>query len=202
MTLVFASTNRHKIDEIKAMLPEHIRLLSLREIGFNEEISETADTIEGNAQLKAECIYAFIKNNPACAHVGGVFADDSGLEVDALNNKPGVYSARYAGEPKNDDANNQKLLKELKNITSRQARFKTVICLCMPDGVHLFEGIVKGTIAYEARGSEGFGYDPLFIPQGYRSTFAELGNEVKNSISHRANAVKKLMFFLSEHTGS
>lgn len=198
MTLVFASSNRHKIDEIKAMLPEHIRLLSLREIGFNEEIPETADTIEGNAKLKAECIYAFIKNNPACAHISGVFADDSGLEVDALNNKPGVYSARYAGEPKNDDANNQKLLKELQNITSRQARFKTVICLTTKGNTICFEGLVKGTIAYEQRGGSGFGYDPLFIPQGYRSTFAELGAEIKNSISHRANAVKKLLLHLSE----
>jgi XTP/dITP diphosphohydrolase len=197
MTLVFASSNRHKIDEIKFMLPEHVQLLSLADINYIDEIPETADTIEGNAQLKAECIYSFLKNNPAFAQVSGVFADDSGLEVEALNNKPGVYSARYAGEPKNDAANNTKLLSELINITSRQARFKTVICLISKNKPYFFEGIINGTIAYLPRGHHGFGYDPLFIPQGYRSTFAELGNGIKNSVSHRANAVKKLIAHLS-----
>lgn len=198
MILVFASSNPHKIDEIKALLPKHIQLLGLKDIGFQSEIPETADTIEGNAALKAGCIYNYLKNNPAYHHVYGVIADDSGLEVEALGNKPGVYSARFAGEPKNDDANNQKLLKELQNITSRQARFKTVICLTTKGNTICFEGLVRGTIAYEPRGGSGFGYDPLFIPQGYRSTFAELGAEIKNSISHRANAVKKLLLHLSE----
>jgi XTP/dITP diphosphohydrolase len=197
MNLVFASSNLHKIEEIKSMLPKHIQLFSLNDISYHHDIPETAETIEGNAKLKAETIYQYVKNNTEYNNINGVFADDSGLEVKALKNRPGVYSARYAGEPKNDVANNQKLLKELHQVTSRQARFKTVICLILNNETHLFEGIVKGTIAYDARGNSGFGYDPLFIPQGYRSTFAELGNEVKNTISHRANAVKQLLSFLS-----
>jgi XTP/dITP diphosphohydrolase len=198
MILVFASSNQHKIDEITAMLPSYIQLLGLKEIGFTDEIAETAETIEGNAKLKAECVYQFIKNNTSLPLIDGVFADDSGLEVSALGGQPGVFSARYAGEPKNDAANNQKLLKELDQKTARQAQFKTVISLLLKNEYRCFEGIVKGTIAFEPRGNQGFGYDPLFIPQGYRSTFAELGNDIKNSISHRANAVKKLVLFSSE----
>ena len=173
------------------MLPTHIKLLGLEDIGITNEIPEPGTAIKENSFLKAKYVIDFLKNNPS------VFADDSGLEVNALNAAPGVYSARYAGTPKNDTENNKKLLKELLNITDRKARFVTVITLILNGEVHYFEGEIKGTIAFEPRGKNGFGYDPLFIPQGYRSTFAELSAETKNEISHRALAVKKLVAFLS-----
>lgn len=196
MELIFASSNKNKLAEIKAVLPQNIALLGLTDIGITEEIPEPGTSIKENSTLKAKYVVDFLKkqnrNFP-------VFADDSGLEVQALNNAPGVYSARYAGVPKDDLNNNTKLLRELNPITQRQARFVTVITYMVNDEVHIFEGEIKGTIAYEARGNSGFGYDPLFIPQGYRSTFAELGAEIKNTISHRSRAVKKLVDFLSGH---
>jgi XTP/dITP diphosphohydrolase len=195
MNLIFASSNKNKISEIKTMLPASIKLLGLSDIGITEEIPEPGTSIKENSFLKAKHVVDFLKTQDK--HFS-VFADDSGLEVDALNNAPGVYSARYAGIPKNDAANNLKLLSELQTITKRNARFVTVITLILNGEVHYFEGKIKGTIAYEARGSSGFGYDPLFIAQGYRSTFAELGMEVKNSISHRSMAVTKLAKFLEE----
>jgi XTP/dITP diphosphohydrolase len=195
MNLIFASSNKNKISEIKTMLPASIKLLGLSDIGITEEIPEPGTSIKENSFLKAKHVVDFLKTQDK--HFS-VFADDSGLEVDALNNAPGVYSARYAGIPKNDAANNLKLLSELQTITKRNARFVTVITLILNGEVHYFEGKIKGTIAYEARGSSGFGYDPLFIAQGYRSTFAELGMEVKNSISHRSIAVTKLAKFLEE----
>jgi XTP/dITP diphosphohydrolase len=195
MNLIFASSNKNKISEIKTMLPASIKLLGLSDIGITEEIPEPGTSIKENSFLKAKHVVDFLKTQDK--HFS-VFADDSGLEVDALNNAPGVYSARYAGIPKNDAANNLKLLSELQTITKRNARFVTVITLILNGEVHYFEGKIKGTIAYEARGSSGFGYDPLFIAQGYRSTFAELGMEVKNSISHRSIAVSKLAKFLEE----
>lgn len=175
------------------MLPNNIKLYSLDDIGFNREIEETGKTIEENAELKARTVFNYLNNYSATINIDGVFADDSGLEVEALNGAPGVFSARYSGEIKNDNANNQKLLSELKTVTKRHAQFKTVIALVTNNTTNLFEGVIKGTIAYEPRGKNGFGYDPLFIPQGYRSTFAELEAEEKNKISHRAIAVKKLV---------
>ena len=196
MRLVFASANQHKMEEIKELLPPHLQVLGLKDVGITEDIPETGTTIRENAFIKADFVKQVLsKQNLSCI----VFADDSGLEVEALNNAPGVYSARYAGEMKNDEANNQKLLNELKSTTKRQARFVTGIALLVNDGKHYFEGEVKGTIAYEARGEKGFGYDPLFIPQGYRSTFAELGLDLKNKISHRALAVKQLISYLTQN---
>jgi XTP/dITP diphosphohydrolase len=195
MTIVFASSNKNKISEIKTMLPASFDLLGLSDIGITEEIPEPGTSIKENSFLKAKHVVDFLKAQDK--HFS-VFADDSGLEVEALENAPGVYSARYAGLPKNDAANNLKLLYDLQKVTKRNARFVTVITLIMNEEIHYFEGEIKGTIAYEARGSSGFGYDPLFIPQGYRSTFAELGMEVKNSISHRSIAVSKLVKFLEK----
>jgi len=193
MTLLFASSNKNKIREINALVPETYSVIGLHDIGITEEIPEPGTTIKENSFLKANYVLEFLKtkNEPMA-----VFADDSGLEVEALNGAPGVYSARYAGTPKNDAANNKKLLEELKLVTNRKARFVTVITLMINDEIHYFEGEIKGTISYEARGTNGFGYDPLFIPQGYRSTFAELSPETKNTISHRAVAVNKLVDFL------
>lgn len=193
MNLIFASANKNKIKEIKAVLPSNIVISGLEDIGITQEIPEPGSTIKENSLLKAQYVVNFLKEKDNVS----VFADDSGLEVEALDGAPGVYSARYAGVPKNDEANNLKLLNELKTITNRKARFVTVITLILNNEVHCFEGEIKGTIAFEPRGKSGFGYDPLFIPQGYRSTFAELGAEVKNTISHRALAVNKLVNFLT-----
>lgn len=193
MKFVFASSNKNKIQEIKSILPTSIELCGLEETGITEEIPETGNTIKENSFLKAKFVIDFLKDPNV-----SVFADDSGLEVESLNGAPGVYSARYAGQPKNDEANNKKLLEELRNIPNRKARFVTIITLIMNNEVHYFEGEINGTIAFEPRGDSGFGYDPLFIPRGYRSTFAELGPEIKNTISHRAIAVKKLEEFLNK----
>ncbi len=196
MKIIFASANKNKIKEIKALLPSHFEVLGLEDIGITEDIPEPGTTIKENSFLKAKYVLDFLnKKNENVA----VFADDSGLEVLALNNAPGVYSARYAGIPKSDENNNKKLLEELKLVTDRKARFVTVITLILNGEVHYFEGEIKGTISYEKRGANGFGYDPLFIPQGYRSTFAELSAETKNTISHRALAVKKLVEFLKNY---
>lgn len=187
--LVFATNNVHKLDEISSILGEKIELLSLKDINCHVNIPETADTLEGNAMLKAEYIYE--NYGLDC------FADDTGLEVEALNGAPGVYSARYAGsEEHNAEANMQKLLQNMQGVQNRKAQFRTVICLIMDGKKHLFEGIVKGEIIKEKRGTSGFGYDPIFVPEGYTKSFAELGNETKNKISHRALAVEKLCRFL------
>lgn len=195
MKIVFASSNQHKISEIKTLLPSQFTLLGLNDIGITQEIPEPGTSIKENSFLKAAFVRDYLNSKSENCMV---FADDSGLEVEALNNVPGVYSARYAGIPKNDEANNLKLLSEMQTITKRHARFVTVITLIINGEVHYFEGEVKGTIAYEARGNSGFGYDPLFIPQGYRSTFSELGMDIKNSISHRSIAVSKLANFLEK----
>jgi XTP/dITP diphosphohydrolase len=197
MTLVFASSNKNKINEINAILPQSIHLLGLHDVGIHTEIPETGLTIKENSLIKANYVLNILKES---GNEMAVFADDSGIEVSALNNQPGVYSARYAGFPKNDLANNQKLLQELSTTSKRSARFITVITLIINNQVHYFEGEIKGTIAYQPRGHNGFGYDPLFIPQGYRSTFAELNTETKNTISHRGIATKRLMEFLLEGT--
>lgn len=195
MQLVFASSNHNKIREINEILPNTFTVIGLKDIGITEEIPEPGTTIKENSFLKASYVVNFLKNKGSVNTP--VFADDSGLEVEALGKAPGVYSARYAGIPKSDENNNLKLLKELQQVTLRQARFVCVITLILGDSIHYFEGEMKGTIAYEPRGEKGFGYDPLFIPQGYRSTFAELDAAAKNEISHRGKAVNQLVSFLN-----
>ena len=189
MQLVFASNNLNKIKEIQSILNGSIQLLSLEEIGCHEEIPETADTIEGNAILKAN--YVTEKYGYDC------FADDTGLEVTALNGEPGVYSARYAGEQKNADDNMNKLLEALADKKDRSAQFKTVIALNIKGEQHLFTGIAKGDIVLEKTGNHGFGYDPIFQPENYTETFAELASDIKNKISHRAKATEQLIDFLN-----
>lgn len=188
MKLVFASNNPNKIKEIQQMLPESITILSLEDIGCTEDIPETAETIEGNAILKAN--YVTEKYGYDC------FADDTGLEVDALNGEPGVYSARYAGEQKDANDNMDKLLSNLQNKTNRKAQFKTVIALNINEKQHLFTGIVKGNIIKEKIGTKGFGYDPIFVAENDTITFAELSTAEKAIISHRGIAVKQLIEYL------
>ena len=195
MKIVFATNNAHKLSEIKDILGESFEVLSLSDIGCHDDIPETAGTLEGNALLKAQYIHDHYHIN--------CFADDTGLEVEALNGAPGVFSARYAGgEGHDSEANMSKLLAELKEKSNRKARFRTVIALIeCEEGTTkpkttCFEGIVEGHITKERHGSEGFGYDPIFMPDGYDKTFAELGMEIKNHISHRARAVEKLAQFL------
>lgn len=188
MKLVFASNNKNKIKEIKNQLPDTIEILSLEDIGCMIDIPETADTIEGNALLKAN----YIKR-----HYGyDCFADDSGLEVDVLNGAPGVYSARYAGEEKNDDANIDKLLTTLTGEDNRKANFKTVITLHFQGETYNFTGIVNGYILEKRQGKQGFGYDPIFIADGMDKSFAEIDIDQKNAISHRGKAVRQLVDFL------
>lgn len=190
MKLVFASNNKNKIKEIQQLLPNAIELLSLEAIGCHEEIPETADTIEGNAILKAN--YVTQKYGYDC------FADDTGLEVEALNGAPGVYSARYAGMQRNAEDNMNLLLENLKNQDNRTAQFKTVIALNINGKQQLFTGIAKGKITLEKSGNQGFGYDPVFQPEGYQETFADLDLETKNQISHRGKATQLLISYLTE----
>ena len=189
MKLVFASNNKNKIAEIQSMLPESIKILSLEDINCFEDIPDTADTIEGNAILKGD--YVTQKYGYDC------FADDTGLEVNAINGEPGVYSARYAGEQKNADDNMNKLLDALKNEENRNAQFKTVITLNLNGKQYLFTGIAKGEITETKTGTNGFGYDPIFKPENFDKTFAELPLEVKNTIGHRGKAVQQLIDFLT-----
>jgi XTP/dITP diphosphohydrolase len=189
MKLIFASHNEHKTTEIRQLLPPDIQLLSLNDLNYHDEIEESAATLEGNAMLKATHVFTLFKL--PC------FADDSGLEVEALDNRPGVYSARYAGEPKNDDRNIAKLLDDLKGSTNRSARFRTVITLILPTTTLSFEGIIEGEITREKKGSNGFGYDPVFQPIESSITFAQMSMEQKNTISHRALALEKMISFLS-----
>lgn len=187
--LVFATNNAHKLEEVVAILGDQVELLSLNDIGCQADIPETAETLEGNALLKSSYIY---KNY----HLD-CFADDTGLEVETLNGAPGVYSARYAGGEGHDaQANMIKLLHELDGKENRKAQFRTAISLILDGKEYLFEGVIKGEIIKEKRGDSGFGYDPVFMPEGYDRTFAELGNDIKNQISHRALAVQKLCEFL------
>ena len=187
--LVFATNNAHKLEEVAAILGDQVELLSLNDIGCQTDIPETAETLEGNALLKSSYIY---KNY----HLD-CFADDTGLEVEALNGAPGVYSARYAGGEGHDaQANMLKLLHELDGKENRKAQFRTAISLILDGKEYLFEGVIKGEIIKEKHGDSGFGYDPVFMPEGYDRTFAELGNDIKNQISHRALAVQKLCEFL------
>ena len=190
--LVFATNNIHKLSEIRTILADRYQVLSLQEIDCFGDIPETADTLEGNALLKAQFVHT---------HYGyDCFADDTGLEVEALGGRPGVHTARYAYPDRHDsEANTQLLLKELEGHTDRNARFRTVIAYIHQGQEHLFEGIVNGCISTEKRGEKGFGYDPVFIPEGYNQTFAELGTDLKNTISHRARAVMALCEYLKLH---
>ncbi|ATA74311.1 MULTISPECIES: non-canonical purine NTP diphosphatase [Capnocytophaga] len=189
LKIVFATNNLNKLNEIQALMPDSIQVLSLKDINFDDDIEETESTIEGNAVLKAQ----YIKK-----HYGyDVFADDSGLEVVTLDNQPGVFSARYAGNHRSDTDNIALLLKNMQGQTNRKARFKTVIALCIGTEVHTFIGIAEGEITQIAKGTNGFGYDPIFKPEGYDQTFAELSASEKNGISHRGKAVKQLVEFLS-----
>ncbi|MGB5821527.1 MAG: non-canonical purine NTP diphosphatase [Saonia sp.] len=190
MKLVFATHNEHKFIEVQLLLPEHITLLSLHDIGCSQDIPETAETLEGNAILKAD--YVTDNYGYPC------FADDTGLLVDALEGAPGVRSARYAGEQKSSQENMDKLLAKLKNKTSRSAQFKTVIALNLNGKKTLFQGIVKGEITKSKQGEKGFGYDPIFSPRGYNKTFAELSISIKNKISHRGRAIRELTDYLKK----
>ena len=188
--LILATHNNHKAREFQDILPQY-SVKTLADLGHDEEIEETATDLEGNSLLKAKTIfkrYGYV-----------VISDDSGLEVNALNGAPGVYSSRYAGEPRNDQRNTEKLLYKLQGASNRKAQFRTVITLMSPGNSFQFEGIVSGTIAESPRGEAGFGYDPVFVPKGYQQTFAELPADLKNKISHRANAIEKLLHFLNEH---
>ena len=191
MKLVFATNNKHKLDEVRKITSRHpVEIVSLAEINCFDDIPETADTLEGNALQKAHYIQEKFGLN--------CFADDTGLEVEALNNAPGVYSARYAGPGHDSEANMKKLLHEMEGKENRKARFRTVIALVWNGKTYTFDGIVNGIITTTKRGENGFGYDPIFIPEGYEPTFAELGNDIKNQISHRAKAVEKLDEFLTQ----
>ncbi len=189
MQLIFATHNKNKLKEVKSLMPNTISLLSLDDINLINEIEETSTTIEGNALLKAQTIYKQTGIN--------CFADDTGLLVDALNGAPGVYSARYAGEQKNDEDNMRKLLLDLLDKETRNAHFKSVMALIIDGKEYLFEGIINGKIISEKIGTNGFGYDPIFVPNGYTETFAQLNSETKNAISHRGIALNKLINFIN-----
>jgi len=191
MKLVFATNNLNKLAEVQEMLPDSIQLLSLKDINCFDEIEETETTLEGNAKLKADYINKKFGYN--------CFADDTGLEVESLNGKPGVYSARFAGEPSNSENNMQKLLVDLKPTENRKAQFRTAVALNLNDENFLFEGICKGDILEKKHGEKGFGYDPIFKPKGYEKSFAEMTSEEKNTISHRGIAIQKLVKFLSKY---
>ncbi len=191
MKIVFATNNQHKIKEINEVLEGAFEIVSLQDIGCEEDLPETQPTLEGNALQKAR--YVLDQYGADC------FSEDTGLEIEALNGEPGVITARYAGEQRNPEDNMNMVLQKLQDAGNRRARFRTVIALLLRGEEHLFEGIVEGHIATEKRGTGGFGYDPIFIPDGFDQTFAELPSSTKNDISHRARATRKLIAFLMEH---
>jgi len=193
MELVFVTHNPDKVKEIQALAGEEITIKGLNTIGIEEDIPEEKTTIEGNASAKTWYVYNITQKN--------CFADDTGLEVEALDGKPGVFSARYGGLEKDDKANIRKVLEELQNVNNRKARFRTVISLIIDGKEKLFEGTVDGNIIEQPRGIKGFGYDPIFIPKGYDKTFAEMDLEEKNKISHRSKAIKKLIDYISAPEG-
>ena len=193
LQLVFATNNSHKLREILEIAGESITILSLNDIGFEGDIPETQDTIEGNAVQKTRFLYKKMKMN--------CFADDTGLEIDALDGRPGVYSARYAGEGCNFDDNINKILEELTGIKNRKAKFRCIICLILDGKEYLFEGGIDGVITNERIGDGGFGYDPVFIPEGYQYTFAEIPAHLKNGISHRGRAMSKMIKLLKRTDG-
>ena len=191
MKLVFATNNKHKLQEVRDIVGDRVEVLSLADIGCYDDIPETADTLQGNALIKARHIYE--KYGFDC------FADDTGLEVEALDGAPGVYSARYAGEECDSEANMRKLLENLTGKTNRNAQFRTVIALIINGEEMLFNGIVKGSIATEKKGDSGFGYDPVFVPEGHSASFAQMSSEMKNSMSHRFRATQQLSDYLKEN---
>ena len=191
MKLVFATNNKHKLQEVRDIVGDRVEVLSLADIGCYDDIPETADTLQGNALIKARHIYE--KYGFDC------FADDTGLEVEALDGAPGVYSARYAGEECDSEANMRKLLENLTGKTNRNAQFRTVIALIINGEEMLFNGIVKGSIATEKNGDSGFGYDPIFVPEGHSASFAQMSSEMKNSMSHRFRATQQLSDYLKEN---
>lgn len=191
MKLVFATQNRNKLREVSTMMPEGIELVNLEDIGHTEELEETSDTLDGNALQKAE--YIFQNYHVSC------FADDTGLEIDALDGAPGVYSARYAGDSKDSNANMDKVLEEMEGVEDRSAQFRTSICLFWKGNVYYFEGVVRGRILHEKAGAEGFGYDPIFAPEGEDRSFAEMSFAEKNAMSHRGRAIASLVNWLSEN---
>ena len=188
--IVFATHNKNKLEEVAALLSPSYQVVGLSDIGCKEEIAETANTLEGNASIKSRYVYNTYGLN--------CFSDDTGLEVAALEGAPGVYSARYAGNNHDSQANMDKLLYNLEEIENREAQFRTVVSLLLDGKEYFFEGIVEGVITREKKGSSGFGYDPIFRPNGFKQTFSELGEEVKNKISHRAKAINKLIEFLQK----
>ena len=190
MKIIFATNNAHKLDEVRQVVGDKFSLVSLRECGIVEDIPENEPTLEGNALAKARYIYA--RTGADC------FADDTGLEVDALGGEPGVRSARYATDGHDDEANKRLLLERLQGVENRAAQFRTAVALIMGGKEYLFEGIVRGHIATEQHGEGGFGYDPLFVPEGYDRTFAQMSAEEKNAISHRGRAVRELAKFLAQ----
>ena len=196
MRLVFASNNEHKLAEVRQIMPAGTEVLSLHDIGFEQAIDETGTTLEANSAIKAQTVYQWINDqmvNEKMVNISGVFADDTGLEIEALGGQPGVYTARWAGEPA---ANRAKALRELAGQTNRNAQFRTVITLIRNGQMQQVEGIVRGQIAEEEYGQGGFGYDPVFIPEGYDKTFGELPATIKNNISHRARALAQLVQLL------
>lgn len=191
MRIVFATQNENKLKEVQQMMPEGIELISLGTLGHEEELQETADTLEGNARQKA--LFVFDKYQIPC------FADDTGLEIEALNGAPGVYSARYASEEKSAEANMAKVLSELRGVSNRKAQFRTSICFVLEGVEYYFNGIVKGAISTQKQGEQGFGYDPIFIPEGESLSFAQMTSEQKNEMSHRGRAIRALTEWLSNH---
>ncbi len=198
MKIVFATNNAHKLQEVRAIVPADVQVISLHEVGFDQDIEETGTTLEENSRLKADTVYQYLRTTGCLQGIDAVIADDTGLEIHALHGQPGVYTARWAGEPVDAAANRQKALRELAGNTDRAAQFRTVVTLIRTDKgtVEQVDGIVCGTIATEERGEGGFGYDSLFIPEGYDKTFAELPAETKNGISHRARAIHALCALL------
>jgi XTP/dITP diphosphohydrolase len=192
MKLVFASNNKHKLEEVRQILPTNVEVISLREIGFVQDIDETGTTLEENSALKAREVWNWLTDNSLLDSVDGVFADDTGLEISALGGAPGVRTARWAGDEACDMNNRQKALHELAGVKDRAARFRTVVSLIIKGEMQQVEGIVNGEIAIEEEGDGGFGYDPVFIPEGYNNTFASLSSEEKNAISHRGRAMEAL----------
>lgn len=192
MKLVFASNNKHKLEEVRQILPADIQVVSLYDVGFFQEIDETGLTLEDNSRLKATEVWNWLKSNKLLENLDGVFADDTGLEISALGGAPGVRTARWAGDEACDINNRQKALRELIGIEDRSARFRTVVTLVRNGSIQQVEGIVNGQIALKEDGKGGFGYDPVFIPEGYKQTFASLSAEGKNMISHRGRAMEEL----------
>lgn len=192
MKLVFASNNQHKLEEVRQILPISVEVISLREIGFLQEIDETGTTLEENSALKAQEVWSWLIDNSLLESIDGVFADDTGLEILALGGAPGVRTARWAGDDACDINNRQKALYELEGVADRTARFRTVVSLIRNGEILQVEGVVNGLIAIEEEGNGGFGYDPIFIPEGYDKTFASLSSKEKNAISHRGRAMEEL----------